>query len=36
MGSRVNGLWTNLLGGIATLAMFAAAIILVLNWLHPS
>jgi NRAMP (natural resistance-associated macrophage protein)-like metal ion transporter len=33
MGRCVNGVWTNILGGAATLAMFAAAIILVLNWL---
>jgi Mn2+/Fe2+ NRAMP family transporter len=31
MGKRVNGLWTNLLGGIAVVAMFAAAIVLVLS-----
>jgi NRAMP (natural resistance-associated macrophage protein)-like metal ion transporter len=34
MGRRVNGVWTNLLGGAATLAMSAAAVILVVNWLR--
>jgi NRAMP (natural resistance-associated macrophage protein)-like metal ion transporter len=34
MGRRVNGIWTNVLGGAATVAMFGAAIILVFNWLH--
>jgi NRAMP (natural resistance-associated macrophage protein)-like metal ion transporter len=33
MGRSTNGIWTNILGGAATLAMFAAAIILVFNWL---
>jgi NRAMP (natural resistance-associated macrophage protein)-like metal ion transporter len=32
MGQRTNGLPTNLLGGAATLAMFAAAVVLVLTW----
>jgi NRAMP (natural resistance-associated macrophage protein)-like metal ion transporter len=36
MGRCVNGVWTNVLGGAATLAMFAAAIFLVFNWLHPA
>jgi NRAMP (natural resistance-associated macrophage protein)-like metal ion transporter len=34
MGTRTNGLWTNVLGGLATVLMFAAAIILVLTWGH--
>ena len=34
MGRCVNGVWINILGGAATLAMFAAAIVLVLNWLN--
>jgi Mn2+/Fe2+ NRAMP family transporter len=32
MGDRVNGVWLNTLGWITTLAMFAAAIALVLTW----
>lgn len=32
MGDRVNGVWLNILGWITTLAMFAAAIALVLTW----
>jgi Mn2+/Fe2+ NRAMP family transporter len=32
MGARVNGLGTNLLGGLATLLMSAAAISLLLTW----
>jgi NRAMP (natural resistance-associated macrophage protein)-like metal ion transporter len=34
MGRCVNGLWTNILGGAATVAMFVAAIVLAFNWLH--
>jgi NRAMP (natural resistance-associated macrophage protein)-like metal ion transporter len=32
MGGQVNGVWTNILGWITTMAMFAAAIALVLTW----
>lgn len=32
MGDRINGVWTNGLGWAATLAMFAAAVCLVLTW----
>ena len=32
MGERTNATWTNLLGWLATLAMFAAAIVLVFMW----
>jgi NRAMP (natural resistance-associated macrophage protein)-like metal ion transporter len=32
MGQRTNNVWTNLLGWAATLAMFAAAIVLVFTW----
>jgi Mn2+/Fe2+ NRAMP family transporter len=32
MGDRTNGLSMNVLGWAATLAMFAAAIVLVLTW----
>lgn len=32
MGERVNGVWSNVLGWAGTVAMFAAAIALVLNW----
>jgi Mn2+/Fe2+ NRAMP family transporter len=32
MGERINGVWTNLLGWAAMLAMFAAAIVLVFTW----
>jgi Mn2+/Fe2+ NRAMP family transporter len=34
MGKRTNGIWTNLLCGIGTAAMFASAAILVLTWGH--
>jgi len=32
MGERTNGRWTNVLGWIATLTMWAAALVLVLSW----
>lgn len=32
MGNKVNGVWTNALGWITTVVMFAAAIALVLTW----
>ena len=32
MGQRVNGRWTNILGWITTVVMFAAAVALVLTW----
>ncbi len=32
MGSRVNGVWTNVLGWLTTAAMFAGAIGLILTW----
>ena len=32
MGKRVNNTWTNLLGGLATAAMFGAAVALILTW----
>ncbi|GAC1325720.1 MAG: Nramp family divalent metal transporter [Chloroflexota bacterium] len=32
MGDRINGRWTNLMGWLATVAMFAAAIALFVTW----
>jgi NRAMP (natural resistance-associated macrophage protein)-like metal ion transporter len=32
MGKRVNGVWANILGGVTTVVMFAAAMALVLTW----
>ena len=32
MGTRVNGRWSNVLGWVATILMFAAAVALVLTW----
>ncbi len=32
MGRRVNGWWANILGGLTTVVMFAAAIALVVTW----
>jgi Mn2+/Fe2+ NRAMP family transporter len=32
MGDRTNGTWTNLLGWVATIVMWAAAIVLVISW----
>jgi len=32
MGTRVNGIWSNLLGWVATLAMAAAAVGLFVTW----
>ena len=32
MGSRVNGIWSNLLGWVATLTMAAAAVGLFVTW----
>jgi hypothetical protein len=36
MGERTNGVWMNVLGWTATIAMFAAAIGLVVTWGSPS
>jgi Mn2+/Fe2+ NRAMP family transporter len=32
MGARVNGIWANLLGGLAALLMAEATVALVLSW----
>ena len=34
LGDRVNNAWTNVLGWLATILMFAAAVGLVLTWGH--
>lgn len=34
MGNKVNGVWTNVLGWITTVVMFAAAMALILTWGH--